>query len=96
MYAGSRRAPTRVTRSRDEARALALGLLKQARAGAKIESLAAQHSDEPGAAARGGDLGTFPKGAMVPEFQQALEKLAVGEVGFVETVFGFHVVLRTQ
>ena len=54
-------------------------------------------SDEPGADKRGGDLGKFPKGAMVPEFQAGLEKIKVGEVSdLVETPFGFHVILRTQ
>ncbi|WP_437906878.1 thioredoxin domain-containing protein [Sorangium sp. So ce327] len=97
MYAGSRRAPPHVARTRDEARALAEQLLQRAQRGAKFEELAAQYSDEPGAAGRGGDLGKFPKGAMVPEFEHAVEKIAVGSLsGVVETPFGFHVILRTQ
>ncbi|WP_437297593.1 thioredoxin domain-containing protein [Sorangium sp. So ce426] len=97
MYAGSRRAPARVVRTRDEARALAEQVLKRAQQGAKFEELAAQYSDEPGAAARGGDLGTFSKGRMVPEFEQAVEKVAVGALsGVVETPFGFHIILRTR
>jgi parvulin-like peptidyl-prolyl isomerase len=55
------------------------------------------YSDEPGAGARGGDLGKFAKGSMVPEFQAGLEKIKVGEISdIVETPFGFHVILRTQ
>ncbi|WP_437744014.1 thioredoxin domain-containing protein [Sorangium sp. So ce1504] len=97
MYAGSRRAPARVVRTRDEARALAEQVLKRAQQGARFEDLAAQYSDEPGAAARGGDLGTFSKGMMVPEFEQAVEKVAVGALsGVVETPFGFHIILRTR
>ncbi|WP_437307658.1 thioredoxin domain-containing protein [Sorangium sp. So ce388] len=97
MYAGSRRAPPHVTRTRDEARALAKQALREAQQGAKFEDLVARYSDEPGAGTRGGDLGKFPKGAMVPEFEQALEKVAVGALsGVVETPFGFHVILRTQ
>ncbi|WP_437781481.1 thioredoxin domain-containing protein [Sorangium sp. So ce1097] len=97
MYAGSRRAPPHVTRSRDEARALAGQALKRAQQGARFEDLVAQYSDEPGAAGRGGDLGRFPKGAMVREFEQALENVAVGALsGVVETPFGFHVILRTH
>ncbi|KYF59877.1 hypothetical protein BE08_03375 [Sorangium cellulosum] len=97
MYAGSRRAPPHVTRSRDEARALAEQALKRAQQGARFEDLVAQYSDEPGAAGRGGDLGRFPKGAMVREFEQALENVAVGALsGVVETPFGFHVIVRTH
>jgi parvulin-like peptidyl-prolyl isomerase len=56
-----------------------------------------EYSDEPNAAQRGGDLGKFPKGAMIPEFQKGLEETAVGKVSdVVETPFGFHVILRTQ
>ncbi|WP_437984159.1 thioredoxin domain-containing protein [Sorangium sp. So ce117] len=97
MYAGSQRAPARIVRTRDEARALAEQVLKRAQQGASFEDLAAQYSDEPGAAARGGDLGTFSKGMMVPEFEQAVEKVAVGALsGVVETPFGFHIILRTR
>ncbi|XXT25497.1 peptidylprolyl isomerase [Sorangium sp. So ce429] len=96
MYAGSRRAPPHVTRTRDEARALAEQALREAQQGAKFEDLVARYSDEPRAGARGGDLGKFPKGAMVSEFERALEKVAAGALsGVVETPLGFHVILRT-
>jgi protein-disulfide isomerase len=97
MFAGSRRAPPHVTRTRDEARALAEAVLQKARAGADFAGLAAQYSDEPSGATRGGDLGTFPRGAMVPEFQQGLESTRVGELSeVVATPFGFHLILRTR
>ena len=71
--------------------------VEPATVGALQEDLVARYSDEPGAARRGGNLGTFRRGVMVPEFEQALEKLAVGALsGVVETPFGFHVILRTQ
>jgi protein-disulfide isomerase len=97
MYQGSRRAAPSVTRTRDEAKARALEALRKARAGVKFEDVVTMYSDEPGAAARGGDLGRFPKGLMVPEFQVAVEALKPGELSsVVETPFGFHVILRTQ
>ncbi len=98
MYKGSRRAPPAVERSKEEAKTRATEAMKKAKApGAKFEDLVKEYSDEPNAGARGGDLGKFPRGAMVPEFQTALDKMKVGEVSdLVETPFGYHVILRTQ
>ena len=97
MYRGSLKAPPEVTRSKEEARALAQRVSAEARKGAKWSALVAQYSDEPGAAGRGGNLGTFKRGAMVPEFEEALLKLQAGEISEpVETPFGFHVIVRTR
>ncbi len=97
MYKGSMRAPGTITRTKDEAKARAEEGLKKVKGGAKFEEVVAEYSDEPGAGQRGGDLGTFPKGAMVPQFQEGVEKIKVGEVsGLVETPFGYHVILRTK
>ncbi len=97
MYKGGRRAPEGVTRTKDEAKARATEAWKKAKAGkTKFEDLVKEYSDEPKAGERGGDLGTFPKGSMVPEFQAGLEKIKIGEISdVVETPFGFHVILRT-
>ncbi|MEP6764468.1 MAG: peptidylprolyl isomerase [Gemmatimonadaceae bacterium] len=57
----------------------------------------AAKSEEPGAAERGGNLGVFSKGQMVPEFEAALRKLKPGTVSeVVETSFGFHVIYRPR
>jgi hypothetical protein len=98
MYKASRRAPPNIERSKDEAKARATEAMKKAKDPKnKFEDLVKEYSDEPNAGARGGDLGKFPKGAMVPEFQTALEKIKVNEISeVVETPFGFHVILRTQ
>ena len=55
----------------------------------------AARSDEPGAAERGGDLGVFGSGIMVPEFETAVRALQLGEISpVVRTGFGFHVIYR--
>jgi len=97
MYKGSMRAPANITRTKEEAKTRAEEALKKVKAGTKFEDVVKDYSDEPGAGARGGDLGLFPKGAMVAPFQEAVEKLKVNEVsGLVETPFGYHVILRTK
>lgn len=96
QYKGSTRASPNVTRTKAQAKARCEEAFKKSRHGAKFEDLVTKYSDEPGSAARGGDLGLFKKGMMVPEFQQAVESLQVGKVGMVETPFGFHLILRTQ
>jgi peptidyl-prolyl cis-trans isomerase C len=77
-----------------DARAKAEQLLVQLRAGASFEALARQHSTDAGSAARGGDLGWFTRGRMVPEFETAAFALAkAGDFSeIVESKFGFHII----
>ena len=69
-------------------------LLAQIRAGGHFEELAKTHSKDPGSAAKGGDLGFFAEGRMVPEFDAALKAMtAPGQVsGLVKTQFGWHII----
>jgi len=61
--------------------------------GEDFAEVAKASSDDPGSAARGGDLGSFPRGRMTPTFEQAAFALAPGTVSeIVETPFGFHVI----
>jgi parvulin-like peptidyl-prolyl isomerase len=94
-YHGATRAKPTVTRSKAEAlrRARHVAALAQARPD-RFAALARQYSDGP-SAPRGGDLGTWPRGRMVPLFDQAVLRMKVGQVsGAVETRFGYHVILR--
>lgn len=69
---------------------------KKIKAGSKFEDLAKQYSIDPGSKGRGGDLGYFQKGMMVPEFDTAAFKLKTGEVSdIVETRFGYHLIKVT-
>ncbi len=96
MYQGSMRAPETVTRNKGEALELAKDLAERAQKGEDFAELAKEYSDGP-SGPNGGNLGTWPKGRMVPEFDAAVEKLDIGGVSDpVETQFGYHVIMRTK
>lgn len=67
-------------------------LLAEAKGGADFAELAKKHSQGP-SAARGGDLGYFGRGRMVPAFESAAFALEPGGISeVVETQFGYHVI----
>lgn len=76
------------------ARAKAEQLLQQVRQSPpKFAELARQHSQDPGSAASGGDLGMFGRGIMVKPFEEAAFGLKPGEIsGLVQSDFGFHII----
>ncbi len=93
MYKGAMR--SEATRSKEEALALIEDLQKQLSEGADFAELALAHSDCP-SGQRGGDLGAFGRGQMVPEFESAAFDLDVGGTSpIVETAFGYHLIHRT-
>ena len=62
-------------------------------AGADFAELAQEHSTD-GAAAGGGALGWFGPGVMIPEFEDAVAEMEVGEIaGPLQTQFGWHLVI---
>lgn len=64
-------------------------VLATIRSGTPFEEVAGRHSDCPENA---GDLGYFSRGAMVPEFEDVVFNLEVGEVsGVFQTPFGVHI-----
>ncbi|MCG8543550.1 MAG: peptidyl-prolyl cis-trans isomerase [Alphaproteobacteria bacterium] len=94
MYAGSERSTA--TRSKDEA-LQQINTLKDAIAdGADFGELARENSDCP-SGRDGGDLGSFGRGMMVPEFDTAVFAMEVGDTSdVVETAFGYHLIQRTE
>lgn len=68
-------------------------VLTKLKAGAKFSTLAEKYSEDQGSSQKGGDLGFFKRGEMVPEFEQAAFALKPGEISkVVETRFGFHLI----
>jgi hypothetical protein len=97
QWMGSDRAGKSVLRTREQAMVLAKEVLRRAKGGEDLGRLAVEYSDEPNAGARGGSLGRFSHGQMVPAFELVAFKLKVGEVSeIVETPFGFHIIQRTE
>jgi peptidyl-prolyl cis-trans isomerase C len=82
---------------KQEAKALADGLLKRARGGEDFGALAKQYSKDS-SAQNGGDLNFFPRGQMVPAFETAAFALkAPGDISdVVETPFGYHIIKLTE
>jgi hypothetical protein len=97
QYKGARGAEPKVTRSKEEARALAERLAARiVKEHADMARLARENSDCP-SAPDGGELGRFTRGDLVPEFELALFALEPGQVsGVVETPFGFHIIQREE
>jgi len=61
----------------------------------QFAELAKKHSQDPGSAAKGGDLGWFGRGQMVKPFEQAAFAMKPNETRLVESEFGFHVLRLT-
>ncbi|MEC7487955.1 MAG: peptidylprolyl isomerase [Pseudomonadota bacterium] len=94
MWDGSLR--TTATRSQDEARQKIDTIKAEIEGGMNFEEAAKQHSDCP-SSSQGGDLGSFGRGMMVPEFEDVAFTLEVGATSdVVETDFGYHLIMRTD
>ena len=83
---------------RAKAKAKAQSLLDELKKpGTVFADLARKNSDDPGSAAKGGDLDFFSRGAMVKPFEDAAYALKPGETsGLVESDFGYHIIRLTE
>lgn len=77
-----------------DAKDKAAAILKELRSGANFAQLAKDRSQDPGSAAKGGDLGFFPRGRMIKPFEDTAFGMAkAGDISeVVESPFGFHII----
>ena len=76
----------------DSLRSRAEGIRDMAAGGEDFARLASTYSDDP-SGERGGDLGLFKKGDMIPKFEEVAFALNPGEISdVVETRFGYHII----
>jgi hypothetical protein len=96
-YAGAKRAPETVTRTREQACLRAEEALGKLHEGMSFGEVVRVYSEESGAATREGSIGAIERGDVAAAFADAAFELEAGEVSqVVETPFGFHVILRTE
>lgn len=77
----------------DAARTQIEGILARVRKGEDFAALAREHSQDPGSASEGGDLGYFGRGIMDKTFEDAAFALKPGEVSEpVRSAFGYHLI----
>ena len=82
--------------SEEEARAYAEDILIRIRAGEDFVELMREYGQDPGMH-HSPDGYTFVAGVMVPEFEQAVRELEIGEIsGLVKSYFGYSIIMRIE
>lgn len=77
----------------DEAKKKLLALKQRLKDGDDFAVLARGNSDDKASALKGGDLGWVTPGALVPPFEEAMNRLAINQVSDpVQTQFGWHII----
>ena len=93
-YAGATRAGDQVTRNGFEAQSLSDSLYKVIKEDpAQFEAISQQYSDDIVAKSKGGDLGWFGDRQMAEPFSNYCFRHKVGDIGYVQTEFGFHIII---
>lgn len=79
--------------SNDDAKTRLQQLLIRLEGGEDFATLSRAHSDDRGSAANGGELGWTSPGALVPQFEEAMNKLKAGQISQpFRSPFGWHIV----
>lgn len=92
-FLGSRSADPTNTKTEEEVKKTADSLVTIFKTdNSKFADLAKELSSDKGSGAKGGDLGWYNYGRMVPEFRDYSFEGNVGDIGVVKTAFGFHII----
>lgn len=96
-YKDAKNADEKITRSRGEACLRALEALEKLKQSGDFNAVVSEFSEEPGAASRGGSVGTISRPDVAKNFADAAFELSLQQVSdVVETEFGFHIIMRTE
>src|SRR5699024_1425803 len=96
-WEGLQNAGPEISRTKEEARALADSLQNVVKADkSKFAEMAATYSSDAANKDNGGDLGSFGINTMVKPFNDFVFENNVGDIGIVETQFGYHIVSITD
>lgn len=82
-------------RSNADAAALALEVMGKLKAApGDLDKIVKEYSEDPGSLVDTEGYTIAPNSGMVPEFEKLALRLQLGEVGIVQTLFGYHVMVR--
>ncbi len=83
-------------RTKADAEAQVKAIVAQLQGGADFDTLMKQYSEDTGSAASGHPFTVSPDAKLVIEFRQLGLRLKVGEVGVVQSDYGFHIIKRVE
>jgi hypothetical protein len=86
--------PRAVKRTKADAEALVRTLVKQLQDGADFDTVMRTNSEDLGSANSGKAFTVTPDAQLVIEFRQLGTRLRVGEIGVIQSDFGFHIIKR--
>jgi len=86
--------PRAVKRTKADAEALVRTLVKQLQDGADFDAVMRTNSEDQGSANSGKAFTVTPDAQLVIEFRQLGTRLRVGEIGVIQSDFGFHIIKR--
>ena len=89
--------PRKLRKAEQKAKKKAAAIVEELKEGADFVELAKSQSQDEASKNRGGNLGIFGRGRMVPEFEEVAFALPLGELSDpVKTEFGYHIIKVTQ
>jgi hypothetical protein len=93
---GDQHDPRAQKRTKQDAEALVHTVLDQIAKGEDFDALMKQYSEDPGSSSSAIAYKVAPDASLVIEFKQLGLRLKIGEVGVVQSEFGFHIMKRVQ